>query len=132
MIQDYEKLRIPDANKKHDFFADVNWTKNPKIQGCKVVRFTFPDGTHAYVKVEHLHAILFAIGNSEAQQKLVPQTLHRVRQLEGLFKVKAKRAIKKGEEVVFPYKLSVPEPEEMVIQDIKRKIAREGADSLFR
>lgn len=132
MIQGYEKIRIPDLNKTRDLFADVNWTKNPKIQGCKVIRFTLPDGTHAYVKREHLHAILFAIGNPDEQMKLIPQTIHRVREIEGRFKVKATKNIRKGEEVVFPYKIAVPEPEEMVVQDLKRKVEKRGIESIYR
>lgn len=123
MLRGYEKIRVPDEAKQKDFFFEVNWEKNPKTDNCQVVRVTFPNGEIAHVKRDHLHAIFFALGTPEQQQKLIPQTMQRVRQLEGLFKVKATRPIAKGEDVVFPYKISIPEPEEIVYQDIKKKLS---------
>lgn len=113
MITDSEKFRIPDENKQHDFYAEVNWDKkNALTNECKIVRFTFPNGSEALVKKEYLHAILFAIGNEAEQQKLTPQITRTSRWYESTISVKATKDIKKGEEITFPLKLSLPTLEE--------------------
>lgn len=110
MILGNEKFQIPDVAKLHDFFAEVNWNpKDEETNACKVIRFTFPDGTEALVKREHLHAILFAIGSEEEQRNLIPQVSKKVRWYETVLSVKASKDIRKGEEITFPVKLSLPD-----------------------
>ena len=115
MIKGYEKLRIPDQNKTNDFFIEVNWTEERKIQGCKILRVTFPNGQEAYVKKDHFYAILFAIGNETEQRKMIPQTVQKVKWYETILSVKAKKDIRKGENITFPIKISIPAPSEEVI-----------------
>ena len=115
MIQGYERIRVPDLQKTNDFFVDVNWVKDPKISGCKVLRVTFPNGTQAFVRREHLHAILFAIGTEEQQRELIPQTMQRVKWYETIVSVKARKDIRKGENITFPIKISLPEISQEVI-----------------
>lgn len=114
MIKGYEKLRIPDLNKTNDFFIEVNWVKEPKIQGCKILRVTFPNGEEAYVKKDHFYAILFAIGNESEQRKMIPQTVQKVKWFESVLSVKAKKDIRKGENITFPIKLSIPMSQEVI------------------
>ena len=122
MIQGHEKFRIPDENKINDLLAEVNWNiRDRKTNECKVIRFTFKDGTEAYVKKEHLHAILFTIGNEEEQKKLIPQKITRVKWYETVLSVKATKDIHKGENITFPIKLTIPATEEDVIGEIKRE-----------
>jgi hypothetical protein len=110
MIKGHEKFRIPDQAKVGDFFAEVNWNpKDPKTNDCKFVRFTFPDGSSATVDRDHLHAILFAIGNEEQQRKLIPKVDRTVRKYETVVSVKATKDIRKGEEITFPLSLNLPE-----------------------
>ncbi len=121
MIKRYEKFRIEDENKRREFYAEVNWNdKDEKSNNCKLLKFTFPNGDTAVVKKEYLNAILFAIGTEEEQRKLIPQKIQRVKEIEGWFKVKANKDVHKGEELVFPYKLSVPTAEDEVIGDLTK------------
>lgn len=109
MMTGYEKLRVPDQNLIHPFFIEVNWSKSKKVNECKVLRITFPNGDTAFVKKEHLHAILFALGNAEEQRRMIPQTIQNVRWYETVVSVKAKKDIYKGENITFPLKITLPE-----------------------
>lgn len=121
MIEHYEKFRIPDEHKENDFFIEVNWDQNnKKINKCKILKFTFPDGKTAYVKKEYLNAVLFAIGSEKDQRKMIPQKITRVRWYETVLSVKAKKDIRKGENITFPIKLSLPPIEEEVISELKK------------
>lgn len=117
MITDYEKIRVPDESKLRDFFLEVNWNpKDPKTNECKILRFTFPNGETAHVKKEHILAILFALGSKDEQRDLIPQTLTRSKWYETVVSVKATKDIRKGEQVTFPIKISLPETEEQVLR----------------
>lgn len=118
MIDNYEKIRVPDENKKNDFFVEVNFDKKDK---CKVLRVTFPDGKQAFVKKEYLNAILFAIGNDEEQRQMIPTTVQQVRWYETVVSVKAKKDIHKGDNITFPIKISIPSPQE---ERLSKSIAR--------
>ena len=126
MIKHYEKFRIPDQNKLHDWFMEVNWNeKDKKTNECKIIRVTFPNGKQAFIKKEHFLSVLFTFGDQEQQMKMVPQKLSRTRWYETVVSVKAKRDIKKGEDLTFPIKLSMPSEEEEIIGslDLKKKVA---------
>ncbi|MCK9370410.1 hypothetical protein M0R04_10920 [Candidatus Dojkabacteria bacterium] len=100
---------MPDLNKQNDWFLEVNWNpKDKKINDCKIVRVTFPDGKEALIEREKLHAVLFAIGRADEQRELVPQTQTRVMKFKKLLKVKAFKNMEKGEELIFPYEFEVP------------------------
>ena len=131
MLVGFEKFRVADENKKNDFFVEVNFSRNPKIDKCKVLRITFPGGEKAYIKKEHLMAILFAIGKEEEQRKMIPTRVQRVKWYETVVSVIAKKDIQRGERIVFPIKLSLPGPEEEVIQDIRSRIKKRGVDSVI-
>lgn len=119
MIINYEKFRIHDEHHENDFFMEVNWEKtNKKINDCKVVRFTFSNGDIAYVKREYLLALIFAIGQSEDQIKLIPQKLSTVRWHETLWEIKATKNIEKGEKIRFVGKVSCDKVSEQEV--IKR------------
>ena len=117
MMIDHQKFRVPDqSGGKGDFFAEVNWNPEDKeTNECGVIKFTFPDKTQAYVKREHLHAILFAMGSPSEQKKMIPTTLTKTRWYETVVSVTAKKDIYKGEQITFPIKLSLPLSREEVI-----------------
>lgn len=131
MIKSYEKFRIGDENKQNDFFLEVNWNKDKKISGCKMIRVTFPDGKQAYIKKEYLMAALFVIGNETEQQSMIPQKVARVKWYETVVSVVAKKNIAKGEKLTFPIKLSMPTAEEEVIRDIRYDIHRKREKGLL-
>lgn len=116
MIDGHEIFRVPDESKTHEFKIEVNWEpKNPKINDCKLLRFIFPNGEVALVKKEHLNAILFVLGTADEQKRLIPRVERRSRWYETVVSVKAKKDIRRGEEITFPIKLSLPAFEEEVL-----------------
>lgn len=116
MIKSHEKFRLADISKKHEFFAEVNWNeKDEAVNHCKLVRFTFPDGTQATIPKEHLMAMLFAMGNEAEQMKMIPQKLTYNKWYETVVSVVAKADIAKGEKLTFPIKISLPASEEDIV-----------------
>ena len=121
MLLEYEKFHLIDKNGKHRLFVEVNWDlDSAAINQCKVLKFVCPGGEELYVDRKLLNEMLFAIGRPEDQQKMIPQKLVRTRWYETVLSVKATKDIRKGEEIVFPIKLSLPAIEEEVIGEIKK------------
>ena len=122
MIRDYNKLRIPDENKTSDIIAEVNWNVyDKKTNDCKYVRITV-DGKTSVIKKEHLYAFLFTIGNEEEQRKMIPKVETRSRWYETTISVKAKHDIKRGEEITFPLKLTLPTFSQEIIAEAKKDV----------
>ena len=121
MLLEHEKFLLVDKNGKYKLFAEINWEpNNQNTNEGKVLKFTCPGGEELYVDRKILNEMLFAIGRPEDQQKLIPQKLTRTRWYETVLSVKATKDIRKGEEIVFPIKLSLPAIEEEVIGEIKK------------
>ncbi len=108
MITDYQKFQLPDLNNQNNVVCEVNYTDDPKVAGCQIIKFTMPDGQISYVKREHLNQILFAIGSEKDQRKLIPQKIRTVHWFETVLGVKATADIRKGDEIRFPIKASIP------------------------
>ena len=116
MIRDYQKACIVDEKGKNDLIVEVNWNPNdPKTNECKILKLTYPDGKTAFVKRDLLNSFLFAIGTESQQRELIPQTIHKVKWYETILSVKATKNIKKGEQVTFPIKITLPVTEEEYI-----------------
>ena len=99
---------------------EVNWNPNDETTNTsKVVRLSC-DGKAAYIKREDLMNFLFAIGLPEDQRKMIPQTLTKVRWYETVLGIKAKKDIRRGEEVRFAVKLSLPPIQDEIVGEIKR------------
>lgn len=131
MITDYNKARFIDENKTGEFFAEVNWNKfDEKVRDCKLIRFTFPGGKTCMVKKEALLSFLFAIGSEEEQRKMIPQLINRSRHYETTVSVEAKHDIKKGENVTFPIKLTLPTFSEEIIAEAKRELLTKNKGKL--
>ena len=122
MIEGHEKFKLHDKNGKHDVILEVNFRPDdPLTNECKVVKVRWKNGEEAIIDREHLHGFLFAIGRSEDQQKLIPQTLTRVKWYETTVSVKATKDIHKGENITFPIKITLPSVEEHAIAEVKRE-----------
>lgn len=122
MIDTYEKFRLPDENKAHEMFAEVNWnTADEKTNKCQFVKLTLGD-KEVLVRKEHFIAFLFAIGTGEEQMGMIPQTITKTRWYETVVSVKATKDIRKGEEVTFPLKLTLPDTNEAVIGDVRKTL----------
>lgn len=120
MLTEPEKFLLLDKNNKHKLFAFVNWNvEDPSTNEGKVIKFMCPNGEEVYVERKLLLEMLFAIGRPEDQQKLIPQTLTRSRWYETVLSVKATKDIRKGEEITFPIKLTLPDLRENIIGEVK-------------
>lgn len=127
MLKGYEKLRIPDENKLHDMVWEVNWNPHDKkTSDCKLVRVTFPGGQTSLVKKEHMLSALFAIANAEEQLKMVPVQKTLSRWYETIVSVTATKDVKKGEELTFPIKLSLPAHTYDVLSEAKQDLLKQG------
>jgi len=107
VIEDYTKFQLPDINNENNLIAEVNWEDKEATNKSKVIKITFPDGKHMFLKREDLNQILFAIGDPESQRRLIPQTLTTVHWYESVVGVTVKEDIPKGGKVRFPVKFSV-------------------------
>ena len=122
MLTEYTKFRLMDKAKKNDFYCEVNWEPESKdINNSKILKFVFPNNEVAFIEKKHLLEILFAIGAPSEQRKMIPQKISKVRWYETVLSVKALKDIRKGENIAFPIKLTLPAIEEEVIQEIKRE-----------
>ncbi len=122
MITNYEKFRLIDENKQKEFFIEVNWDKKDEhINNCKILKITFPNGEEMLLKKEYLNSLLFLIGTADEQQKMIPQVIRRSKWYETVISVKAKKDIKKGENITFPLKITLPSVEQEAIAGIKKE-----------
>ena len=110
MIQTHEKFNLVDPdNASQDVFWEVNWNPDDKkINQCKVIKMTLPDGSIKFITRKVLLEILFAIGKPEDQQKMIPQTVETIHHYKTVLGIKATKDIHKGEMINFPIELSVP------------------------
>lgn len=109
MITGYQKFQLPDINAdKNSITAEVNYSDDPHVKDCQVIRLTLPHGKKMYIKRDHLNQILFAIGKEEDQRKLIPQKLSTVHHRQTVLGIKATKDIKKGEMINFPMEFAVP------------------------
>ena len=124
MIKNYEKLRIPDESKLNDMLIEVNWSPYDKSSmDCRLIRVTL-GGQTAVIRKDHFMGFLFTIGTQEEQRKMIPTTERRSRWYETVISVKAKKDIRKGEDITFPLKLTLPTMEQEAISELKRDMIK--------
>jgi hypothetical protein len=125
MLKGYEKLQILDTSEKATgMTVEVNWNDEPEITDCKILKITFPDGKVSFVKKGMFLGFLWAIGSTEEHQKMIPQTLTKVRWYETVVSVRVKKDIKAGENLTFPIKITLPKIEEEALGEIKQSVAK--------
>ena len=73
-----------------------------------------------FIDKKILLEILFVIGKPEEQQKMIPQTLKKVKWYETILGIKATKDIRKGEMINVPIKLTLPTEERDIISKISR------------
>lgn len=123
MLKTYTKGEIKDLyGKNTGVKLEVNWNSDDqKIADCKVIKMTLPGGKELFVKKEEFLSFLWLMGNNDEHMKMIPQTLTRSRWYETVLSVKATKDIRKGENLTFPIKLSMPDYTEEVIGNLQRK-----------
>lgn len=133
MLENYEKFNIIDtSNRPTGVTIEVNWKpKDPDTNECKILKMTLSDGQVFYVKKELLNALLFTIGSSTEQSKMIPQKIISSKWYETVISVKAKRDILKGESITFPLKITLPDERREAIQELKKKIGNGHSNILY-
>ena len=122
MLSGHEKFKLIDINGRPAATVEVNWNPEDKeTNECKILKFTYPDGTVSYVERKLLNELLFAIGKPEDQRKMIPQIDRKVRWYETVLGVIATKDIRKGETINFPIKITLPSIEEEVIGELSKK-----------
>ena len=125
MLEGYEKIEIPDEDGDNPLVCEVNWSpKDKRTNGCKVLRFTFPDGTESYVKREYLNSILFAIGREEDQRNLIPNRVQTIRKYQTMLSITAKKDVRKGEQIFVNVDIPLPPIEKEIYEEAKRQASR--------
>ena len=119
MLSEHEKFYMQDKGKKNHFFIEVNYEGNAQ---CKTLKFTFPNGDVAFIDKKHLVELVFAIGKPSEQREIVPQTITRTKWYETVLSVKATKDIRKGENITFPIKISIPDQTEEIVGSLKDRL----------
>ena len=123
MIVDHEIFRVPDEGKRHEILLEVNWEpKNPKTNNCQLIRVTLPSGEVIMIRKDYIMSIMFALGNEEEQRKLIPKVERKSRWYETVVSVEANKDIKKGENITFPIKLTLPTFDDEIIAEVKKEV----------
>jgi hypothetical protein len=123
MIHGFNKLRIPDEKGTNPLIVEVNWDeKDDKTNECKMLRFTYPDGTQAYVKKEYFMSFLFAIGKpGKEQMDMIPQTITKVRKYTTMLGIEAKQDIKKGQKINVRVEIPLPAIVDEIVGEVENK-----------
>jgi len=99
MMHDYAKM----GNEK--ITIEANWDAG--VTPGKAFKITV-DGKEAILERDDLYALLMLFGDEEQQSDLIPVQQTQVRAITRLITVKAKKDIKRGEEIKFAYEYFVP------------------------
>lgn len=123
MIDEHRRLNLQTTdNQKIE--VEVNFSKNPNVKDCKVLRFIFVDKQFE-VKRDDLTALLMAIGDVKTTKNLLPMKLTRVHKLERRLGMDftASKDYRKGETIHIeaPWIDEVPTEEEVYAGALKRK-----------
>ena len=109
MLTENHVFTPDDRASQHKFTFEVNW--NPYDQDTnesKIVRLGCECGNKAYIRREDLLQFMYAIGTVENKKKMIPQTITRVHEQDMFVGIKATKDIRKGEDVNFKFKISIP------------------------
>ena len=128
MLKEYERFVILDqASKKPAFFADVNWNENDEATNeGKVLKFiigTGDDKKEFYIKREDLKNLLLYVGDSKVMMSLSPQNINRSREYETVVGITAKKDIRKGERIVVPISLRLPDIQDVALVEAMKRVA---------
>ena len=105
MIHDYTAMNVGQLH------IEVNWSAS--VTPCKVIRVTMTDERGgdprvAHIEREDLYAMLMLFGDEKQQEELIPVQHAEVRAITRMLRITAKKDIRKGETINFPYTYYVP------------------------
>lgn len=112
MLQEHNKAVIPDLNGKHDVGLEVNW----RTDLDRVVRISLGD-KEAVIPMRELYGFVFVAADAEQQMEMLPVRKTTITKYVRQHKVKAKEAIRPGQELVVNCEIDVP----TIVQDGLRK-----------
>lgn len=106
MVKDYQRFEVG------NMAVEVNY--NEEVKPCKLIKFTFTDPKTKKQVVEtidhgELYSLLMLFGNDKEQEALIPTTKTELRVIERLLHVRAKKDMKEGDVITFPYRYAIPE-----------------------
>lgn len=99
MLDDYTELTLG----KLKIFA--NW--NEAVKPARKFKVAM-NGVTEIIDRDDLYTLLMLFGDPDQQEQLIPVVETKVKQITRLLKVRAKKDMKKGEILVFPYTYFMP------------------------
>ena len=124
MITNYEKLRIPDEGGKNDLIIEVNYSDDPNVTRCQILKVNYPDGSIGYLKRDYLMAMLFSIGRPVDQVSLIPKKIQTVRKYQTILGITANKNIQAGEKINVKVDIPLPPVEDLIIEEAKKQLTR--------
>ena len=103
MIEGQNKVSFPDSLGGKDVILEINWS--PFSDG--LVRITIGD-KKAVIKREDLFGLMFVIATNEQQDNLTPVRNTKITKYFKQHRVKVKKNLGKGDELVVNCEISVP------------------------
>lgn len=103
MLKEQEKFILPDLDKKNELGLEVNWNGNSE----KLVKVTL-GGQQCTVRVIDLYKFIFVVCDTEQQSELLPIRKTEVRKYVKQHRIRAKKDIKVGDELVVNCEIDVP------------------------
>ena len=103
MINNPNKITLPDQNNKQDVVFETHWIKD----ASKVVRVTIGDNT-AVLKIDDLYGLVFMLADPEQQMNLMPVRHTEVRKYIKKHNVMVKKPMKKGDIISVHCEVDVP------------------------
>ncbi len=98
-------LKEPEILEFDKLTVEVNWNK--EVTPCEKIKFKIGK-EEAVIDRSELYQMLFFFGDEDQQEELIPVTEEKVRSINMLIKVRAKKDIKKGEMVQVRYQYMMP------------------------
>lgn len=122
MLSEHRRLQLK-TTRGERLEAEVNFSENPKVKDCQVIRFHI-NGKELDIKRDELVALLMAIGDEGMQEKLLPIKIGTTRKVERMltFEWQATRNYAKGDtiQVKAPWIDEIPTEEELMAGKLKR------------
>ena len=103
MIEEQNKVTLPDQSGKNDMMVEMNVTQATK--DC--VKITI-DGKSSFIKIEDLYGMIFVICSEEQQLNMMPVRQTTIRKLVRWHTVEVKKDMKRGERIVVKCETDVP------------------------
>lgn len=120
MLKDHQVMRLNTVD-GGIVEAEVNYSNNPKVESCGIVRFSY-NGVEFDISKDVLMSLMLAIGTPTENEKLLPMKLKNIKKIERLltFEWQASRDYQKGEKITVraPWIDEVPTEQEVLAGNV--------------